>query len=167
MLISDLKANQPIDFIVLEIVNPGEAKEFTNFRGQVRVANAKVKDETGECSLTLWNDDAGKFSKGQKIKITNGWCKEYRGEIQVSSGKYGRIEVIGDDGKVIETPHRPEDKKPSSLENAGKPKKRGRPKKTMDEDEENVSEPEEDIFSEAEKKDPYLKYEKMYGKGKA
>lgn len=165
MFISDLKPNQAVDDIVLEIVDKGETKEFTNFRGKIRVANAKVKDSTGECTLTLWNDEADRYSNGQKVRITNGWCKEYRGEIQVSSGKYGKIETVGG-GAISE-------KKPTQevpKKKPGKPPLKGQTKKPAKggkeeglEDGEEVSSTDDDIFAEAEK-DPYIKYEKMYGK---
>ncbi|MBM3309484.1 MAG: hypothetical protein FJY77_04445 [Candidatus Altiarchaeales archaeon] len=154
MYVSDLKPNQPIESIILEIVSIGEVKEFTNFRGKIRVANAKAKDSTGECTLTLWNDEADRYSPGQKIRIINGWCKEYRGEIQVSSGKYGKVEVLsGGSGREAKKEEKTQKKKP--------------PKKTQKKGEENSEEDppadEDDIFSEAEK-DPYIKYEKKYGK---
>jgi len=30
----------------------------------------------------------------QKIKISNGYVKEWNGELQLSAGKYGRLEVL-------------------------------------------------------------------------
>lgn len=159
MFVSDLKPNQAVDSITLEIVEIGEPKEFTNFRGTIRVANAKVKDETGQCSLTLWNDEIGKYSEGQRIRITNGWCKEYRGEIQVSSGKYGKTEIL--DGTGAET----ENAAPKAAPPKKKPaKKQAKAKKEEDsEEEEEGTEANEEIFPEVEK-DPYVKYEDKYGK---
>jgi len=155
MFVSDLKPNQAVDEITLEIVDMGEAKEFNNFRGTIRVANAKAKDETGQCTLTLWNDEIEKYSVGQKIRIKNGWCKEYRGEIQVSSGKYGKIEVLGGEGESQPAP-----KKQA-------PKKKKAEKKPAPEDEEELEgdthAEDEDIFSEGEE-DLNVKYEKLYGK---
>jgi len=42
----------------------------------------------------LWNDDYKKVNDGDKLKITNGWVTEYKGRIQISSGKKGTLEVI-------------------------------------------------------------------------
>jgi replication factor A1 len=155
MYVSDLKPNQPVDSLILEIVNIGEPKEFTNFRGKIKVANAKAKDSTGECTLTLWNDEIDRYSPGQKIRIINGWCKEYRGEIQVSSGKYGKVEVLsGGSGRESKKEEKVQKKKQS-------PKKTQ--KKDVEESEEDPPADEDDIFSEAEK-DPYIKYEKKYSK---
>ena len=94
MEIKDLKPNKAIDSLEVEIVEVEEAKEFTNFRGTGRLANVKAKDKTGEVKITLWNDQIGQVSKGAKIKIENGWVKEYRGELQVSTGKFGKLTVL-------------------------------------------------------------------------
>lgn len=94
MKVSDLQPNSQVDNIELEVIDVGDTREFSNFRGSGRVANAKGKDDTGEVSITLWNDDIDKIKTGDKVKIENGWVKEYRGELQVSSGKFGKMSVV-------------------------------------------------------------------------
>jgi len=93
MQIKDLKPNTPIDEIEVEVVDMEEPREFTSFRGSGRVVNANVKDETGTVRLTLWNDDVDKVAPGSKIRIENGWAKEYRGELQIGVGKFGKMTV--------------------------------------------------------------------------
>ncbi|MBI2666701.1 hypothetical protein HYX13_03760, partial [Candidatus Woesearchaeota archaeon] len=39
-------------------------------------------------------DDVEKVSVGDKIRLQNGWCSEYKGEKQVSAGKFGKIELV-------------------------------------------------------------------------
>ncbi len=93
MQVKDLKPNAPIDSLDVEVVAIEEPREFTSFRGSGKVANATVKDKTGEVKLTLWNDDIALATLGSKLKIENGWAKEYRGELQIGSGKLGKITV--------------------------------------------------------------------------
>jgi replication factor A1 len=93
MQIKDLKPNTPIDTLDVEVVDVEEPREFTSFRGSGKVTNAKVKDKTGEVKLTLWNDEIDLAVPGSKLKIENGWAKEYRGELQIGSGKFGKITV--------------------------------------------------------------------------
>lgn len=95
MYISDLKPKSPVDTITVEVVEIEPAREFTNFKGTGRVANAKAKDETGEIKITLWNDDIDKISVGNKITIENGWVGEFRGEKQLGPGKFGKLTVEG------------------------------------------------------------------------
>jgi replication factor A1 len=95
MEVKDVQANQGNIDLVVEVVSKEEPRVFEKFGKEGRVCNAKVKDETGELKLTLWNDDVDKVSVGDKIHIENGWCSEYRDEKQLSSGKFGKIEVVG------------------------------------------------------------------------
>lgn len=93
MEIKDLKPNSSVDSLTVDVVSVDEPREFTNFRGSGRVANAVIKDDTGEAKLTLWNEQVDQVAPGTKITIENGWCKEYRGEVQVSTGKFGAIKT--------------------------------------------------------------------------
>jgi len=58
------------------------------------VESWKIKDKTGSCILTLWREQAGSVSAGDKIKIENGWCNLYEDQMQVGPGKYGKLEKL-------------------------------------------------------------------------
>jgi replication factor A1 len=94
MEIKDVQANQGNIDLVLHVVQKDEPRTFEKFGKSGKVCNAKVKDETGELTLTLWNDDVDKINQGDKIHLQNGWCSEYKGERQVSAGKFGKLEVV-------------------------------------------------------------------------
>lgn len=95
MMIKDLKPRTPFEELVVEVVTKGEPRAFATAQGQGTVCNAAVKDESGEeVSLTLWNDEYKLINDGDKIKITNGWVNEYKGKLQISAGRQGKIEVL-------------------------------------------------------------------------
>ena len=95
MLVKDLKARQPVDEITLEIVSKQEPREFANEKGSGKVCSAAGKDEEGtEVSITLWNEQCGEVNEGDKIKITEGWVSEYQGNVQVSTGRNGKLEKL-------------------------------------------------------------------------
>lgn len=95
MNVKDLKANSPVDEIVLSITNKEEPRQFqSKFGGGGMVCNATGEDETGKIKITLWNDDIEKVNANTKVKITNGYVKEWKGELQISAGKYGKIETL-------------------------------------------------------------------------
>ncbi|RLI92708.1 MAG: single-stranded DNA-binding protein [Candidatus Altiarchaeales archaeon] len=93
MQVKDLKPNTAIDTLEVEVIDVEEPRKFTSFRGSGRVTNARVRDETGEVKLTLWNDEIDLATPGSKLRIENGWAKEYRNELQIGSGRFGRIIV--------------------------------------------------------------------------
>ena len=94
MKISELQPNQGKIDIEVEIVSLDEPKEFEKFGNKGKVANAMVKDDSGEIKMSFWNQDIEKISPGMKIKITNGYVSEFKGEKQLSAGKFGTLEVL-------------------------------------------------------------------------
>lgn len=94
MEIKDLQAGQGKVDITLEIVSVQEPRTFDKFGKSGRVANAKAKDASGEITLSLWNEQVDQVKAGMKIKITNGYVSEFRGERQLSTGKFGKLEVV-------------------------------------------------------------------------
>ncbi len=96
MKIADLKKGAMGDEAVEgEIIEISETREVMNKYGvRMKVASAILKDDSGEVKLTLWNEDIDKFKIGDKVKVSNGWVSEFRGELQLSSGRKGKIEKI-------------------------------------------------------------------------
>jgi len=94
MAIKDLKAREGKVDIVVEVVSKEEPREFEKFGKTGRVCNAVVKDESGEIKLTLWNDDIDKVNAGDKLHIVNGYVNEWQGELQLTTGKFGALEVV-------------------------------------------------------------------------
>ncbi|MBN3037654.1 MAG: DNA-binding protein [Candidatus Diapherotrites archaeon] len=93
MNVSDLEIGKGVDTITLEVVEVGEVREWTNARGKGTVCTIKTKDDTGDVSVTLWNDDCDKVKAGDKITIENGWVSEFRGDKQLSTGRFGKLAV--------------------------------------------------------------------------
>ena len=94
MEIKDLQANTGKVDIIADVINKDEPRPFEKFGKQGKVCNAILKDGSGEVKMTLWNDDIDSINVGDKVHLSNGWCSEFRGEKQVSSGKFGKIEVM-------------------------------------------------------------------------
>lgn len=92
---SELKPRTAVPEITLEIVSIGDTREFANERGSGKVCSAAAKDETGEeVSLSLWNEQIGQVKDGSRIRIENGWCSEFQGQKQVSTGKFGKLSIL-------------------------------------------------------------------------
>lgn len=94
MEIKDLQSNQGNIDLVLLIAKKSASRTFEKFGRPGRVCTATAQDDSGEIKLTLWNEDIDKIEVGDKIHLQNGWCSEYQGEKQLSTGKFGKIEVI-------------------------------------------------------------------------
>ena len=95
MAIKDLTPKQGNVDVTVDAIEKGDIREFQKFGKAGRVCNAKVRDESGEIALTLWNEDIDKVNVGDKLKITNGYVSEWQGELQLSTGRYGKMEIVG------------------------------------------------------------------------
>ena len=94
MEISQLQPKQGNVDITAEVTEIGETRTFNKFGQEGRVANAKIKDSSGEMTLTLWNDQIDQVKPGSKIAVKNGYVSEWQGEKQLSTGKFGTIELL-------------------------------------------------------------------------
>jgi ssDNA-binding replication factor A large subunit len=95
MNIKDLKPKQGSVEVTAEVTEKGEVREFTKFGKAGRVCNAKIKDASGEMALTLWNEQIDQVNVGDTVHITNGYVNEWQGETQLTTGKFGALEVVG------------------------------------------------------------------------
>ena len=95
MQIKDLKPKMGNVDVVVDVIDVGEAREFQKFGKPGRVATAIAKDETGDVKLTLWNEDIDKVKSGDKVHLTNGYVNEWQGEIQLTTGRMGKMEIVG------------------------------------------------------------------------
>ncbi len=77
---------------IAEIESPTDI--VTKYGYATKRQNGILEDETGKIKITLWGNQAGQFEKGDKLKIENGYVKSFRGEIQLSVGKKGKIEKV-------------------------------------------------------------------------
>ena len=95
MNVKDLKPKQGNVDITVDVIDVQEPREFQKFGKPGKVANAIAKDETGDIKLTLWNDDIDKVKAGDKVHLTNGYVNEWQGEMQLTTGRMGKLEIIG------------------------------------------------------------------------
>ena len=102
MELKDIKPNSGKIDVVVHVVTKESPRTFDKFGKKGKVCNALVQDETGKVTLTLWNEDVDKVEVGDKVHVENGWCSEYKGEKQLSAGKFGKIEVVGKNEKALE-----------------------------------------------------------------
>lgn len=97
MMAKDLKDKAKVDELIVTVIEKNEPREWKSTWSGTggRVCDAVGEDENGDkVNLTLWNDDIEKVSVSSKIKITNGWASSYKNKLQVSAGKYGKLEVL-------------------------------------------------------------------------
>ncbi len=105
--ISDLKENEECTVFgkVIAIDKPVEFSRQNGSKG--RVVNLSIKDNTGCCTLVLWDDDVDLVGDaiqiGTMVKVVNGYTKRRNNEIEINVGKWGSIEIEPEDApKIVE-----------------------------------------------------------------
>lgn len=67
---------------------------FSRMGNPLGVSTATISDNTGSVKLPLWNAQISTVSVGDTVQIENGRVKSFRGELQVSVGRKGRLVVV-------------------------------------------------------------------------
>jgi replication factor A1 len=114
MKISELKAGASNVTVTGTVSRKDETREVvTKYGKRLNVANITLKDDTGEIAMSLWGKDIETVDQGDTIEIANGYVSEFRGNPQLSSGKFGKINVVkkgdGSPAKKAAADDEPED----------------------------------------------------------
>src|SRR2546427_5338767 len=96
MKVKELRPESKVDVIELTIRQKGEARDFSSRSGSTgKVADAKAVDDEGtEVSVSLWNEEIEHVPANVRIRITNGWVREWRGDTHVTGGRFVELEGL-------------------------------------------------------------------------
>ena len=73
----------------------GETKTGEKNGNSWAMCNVTILDDSGEGQITLWNEEIQQIQLGKKYSI-QGYTREYEGKKSLAVGKYGKIELLGD-----------------------------------------------------------------------
>jgi len=59
--------------------------------GMTKVRNGRLKDASGEIPLVLWGAEVDLVQDGDRVRIVEGWVKDYKGQTQISLGRSGKL----------------------------------------------------------------------------
>ena len=92
--VEELVANNPVNRLELVVLRryPRRLVNSANYTGSL--AAACGRDETGLVGIVLWGEQVNHVKAGDIIRIENGWCRMRDGEIIVSTGRNGTLEII-------------------------------------------------------------------------
>ena len=62
--------------------------------GTIDEADATLSDNDGDIPLALWGDDIKAYPVGSKVIINNGYTNEFKGQVSLTKGKFGTIEIV-------------------------------------------------------------------------
>lgn len=93
--IADLKAGLSSISVKGKIVSKEDPREvITKYGKKIKVSNAILEDETGSIQLSLWGEDSSKYKIGDNILIENCYISQFKGNLQLSPGRNGKINLL-------------------------------------------------------------------------
>lgn len=93
--IKNLVAGQKNVFIKdCGVLETGGIEIYERMEGQPKVCNGIIKDDTGQIKISAWGHLAPILNESKIVDVENCFCKEYNGELNLSTGKFGRLKVI-------------------------------------------------------------------------
>jgi ssDNA-binding replication factor A large subunit len=92
--ISDLRPSR-VATIEATVVRLDPVREVPRREGGTqKVRHGQLKDGTGEIALVLWGSEVELVGEGDRVRITEGWVKDYQGRAQISLGRGGKMERL-------------------------------------------------------------------------
>ena len=96
--ISDAKKMRSGVNVEAEVIGKGEPRTVNlKTGGTVDVCDATISNgdgtEENQMKLTLWGDDIKAVNVGDKVAIENGYTNEFRGEVSLTKGKFGKMTI--------------------------------------------------------------------------
>lgn len=88
--IKDLERGQININLVVDVINKQEKKVEKNGR-PLRLGQFKIKDNSGEIELVLWEKIIDLIKKDDKLVIKNGFIRSFMNQKQVTLGKKGEL----------------------------------------------------------------------------
>ena len=81
-----------------EVTSKGESRTVNlKSGGTIDVCDAVIangeKTEDDQMNLTLWGDDIKAVNVGDVVVITNGYTNEFKGEVSLTKGKFGQMQI--------------------------------------------------------------------------
>ena len=93
--VDSLVAERPIGRIEMVVLRRSPQRMVSSENWNGYVAADCGRDETGIVGLVLWGDEVEQVKVGDIVRIESGWCRRKGSQMVVSSGRNGRLTVIG------------------------------------------------------------------------
>jgi len=94
MKINEIKAGmRNVEVKDAVVMGVGPSREVFTKSGPMKVSDHVLGDDTAEIGFSVWNEDIGRFTVGDRISISNAYITTYKGKNSISLGKFGKATV--------------------------------------------------------------------------
>jgi replication factor A1 len=93
MKISEIKRGTNNIAITAKVIDVGEKREVNTRFGKKSVADILLEDDSGQISLTLWEDKIDSVRVGDTVNIEGAFVTTFRDKMQLNIPRNGKMEV--------------------------------------------------------------------------
>ncbi len=93
MKIADIKRGMNNVELQAKVIDVSEVRNVQTKYGMRSVADVTLEDETGQISLSLWEEKISSVSVGDSINISGAYVNAFRDKLQLNIPKTGKMEV--------------------------------------------------------------------------
>ncbi len=94
MKISELKQGMNGISIEAKVIDISEPREVQTRFGKKNVADATLEDDSGQVSLTLWEDNIKSISIGDTVNVSGAYTTSFKQKLQLNVPRSGKIEIV-------------------------------------------------------------------------
>lgn len=94
MKISEIKRGASNVAVTAKVVDKGDKREVNTKYGRKSVADVTLEDETGQITLSLWEEKIDTVRIGDTVSLDGGYVTEFRDKMQLNLPRNGKLEVV-------------------------------------------------------------------------
>ncbi len=95
MKISDIKVGMNNVTIQAKVIDKSEPRNVQTRYGPKAVADAILEDDSGQISMSLWENDINTVSVGDVLSVTGAYTTQFKDKLQLNvPRKTGKIETV-------------------------------------------------------------------------
>ena len=79
-----------------KVIDISETRDVQTRYGKKSVADALLEDDTGQISLTLWEENISSVSVGDTVDIVGAFVTSFRDKLQLNVPRSGKLEIVKD-----------------------------------------------------------------------
>ncbi len=96
MKISEIKRGINNIALTAKVVDKGERRQVNTKYGPRSVADITLEDDTGQISLSLWEEKIDAVKIGDTISLEGGYVTEFRDKMQLNLPRNGKLEIVNE-----------------------------------------------------------------------
>lgn len=94
MKISEIKRGMSNVSIQGKVIDVSESRTVQTKYGKRNVADATLEDDSGQISISLWENQINSISIGDTVSVSGAYVTEFKDRLQLNIPRSGKIEVV-------------------------------------------------------------------------